>query len=392
VPADTSSRCVSIGPLTPGSYTYVLRRMLGANEATCTHAVTVRAVGGSLQCAIDGPDVVVAGHAFELCGPSDAGTWGWSGPGVPPGSSSHCVTISGLGAGTYNYTLRCTRDADEGSCERSVVVTPDGGSVGPSCPTPLRFWLEQCRSDADGPVGIGARTLASVAACVEERIESWPWSGDRASFRELVESASLVPRDLLRQELAVLYANLCARDLGARLPDGSPIGLVGSTSFACSPLDKGHVDDLVARAENLLAHCSNARTSAATCPTELMALTMCLGRVTRGPATCAIALPPTPRVVTASSELARARFAPNPFSATTRMIYALPRASRVEAGVYDLNGRRVRALVSAALPAGVHELRWDGADDAGARVRPGMYFLRGTVGSEKLGVRVVYVK
>src|SRR6185369_10350541 len=97
-----------------------------------------------------------------------------------------------------------------------------------------------------------------------------------------------------------------------------------------------------------------------------------------------------PRDVIVSSELAKARFAPNPFSVATRMTYTLPRASQVDLGVYDLNGRRVRVLVAAALPAGVHELRWDGADDAGARVRPGMYFLRGTVGNEKLGVRVVY--
>jgi len=44
--------------------------------------------------------------------------------------------------------------------------------------------------------------------------------------------------------------------------------------------------------------------------------------------------------------------------------------------VFAVNGRRVRTLTSGFREVGIHRLRWDGADDQGARVRAGVYFAR----------------
>ena len=53
---------------------------------------------------------------------------------------------------------------------------------------------------------------------------------------------------------------------------------------------------------------------------------------------------------------------------------AAPAAGRLE--IFDLGGRRVRDLARRNLPAGATVIAWDGRDDGGAPVRPGVYFAR----------------
>ena len=66
--------------------------------------------------------------------------------------------------------------------------------------------------------------------------------------------------------------------------------------------------------------------------------------------------------------------APNPFNPETSIGHALPVANEVELAVYDVVGQRVRLLVSATRPSGMHEVVWDGRDDSGQRVGSGVYF------------------
>lgn len=72
-----------------------------------------------------------------------------------------------------------------------------------------------------------------------------------------------------------------------------------------------------------------------------------------------------------------ARAAPNPSSAITVLEFTLPAAGPARFVVTDLAGRVVRALVPGAwLAAGVHVASWDGLDDRGRRVAPGVYLTR----------------
>ena len=58
-------------------------------------------------------------------------------------------------------------------------------------------------------------------------------------------------------------------------------------------------------------------------------------------------------------------------------IYRLIRARRIEVGIYDLSGRKMRELsLNRKNPSGDHSVVWDGRDDAGALVRPGTYLAR----------------
>ncbi len=64
---------------------------------------------------------------------------------------------------------------------------------------------------------------------------------------------------------------------------------------------------------------------------------------------------------------------PNPFNPTTTISIALPTDSPVKLEIFDISGRKVRTLVSGNLPAGRHEIVWDGRNAAGTSVSSGVY-------------------
>jgi hypothetical protein len=83
---------------------------------------------------------------------------------------------------------------------------------------------------------------------------------------------------------------------------------------------------------------------------------------------------------------------PSPFASRTALRYGLPRAGTVTLRVLDVSGRRVRTLVNGMRGPGNQYVEWNGLDDQGRRVEPGMYLYRleglGTVLSQK----VVYLR
>ena len=68
--------------------------------------------------------------------------------------------------------------------------------------------------------------------------------------------------------------------------------------------------------------------------------------------------------------------APNPSAGSARFEYALPSAASVEIEIYNVAGQRVRALARLDLPAGRHQLVWDGRDDSGRPAANGIYLCR----------------
>jgi hypothetical protein len=84
---------------------------------------------------------------------------------------------------------------------------------------------------------------------------------------------------------------------------------------------------------------------------------------------------------------------PNPFNPFTTIRFNLPASAPVTAGVFDLAGRRIRALVSGVtMGAGPHELTWDGHDDAGRQAPSGSYHFRLEAAGESRTVRMMLLK
>jgi hypothetical protein len=67
---------------------------------------------------------------------------------------------------------------------------------------------------------------------------------------------------------------------------------------------------------------------------------------------------------------------PNPTYGCAALRIVLPAEAHVSAVIYAVSGRQVRHLPVGALTAGRHDLTWDGRDDLGREVAPGVYLAR----------------
>ena len=67
---------------------------------------------------------------------------------------------------------------------------------------------------------------------------------------------------------------------------------------------------------------------------------------------------------------------PNPLSSETKIAFRLPEPGHMELKIYGVSGRLVRTLVDGDRTAGLHDAVWDGLDDPGREVTPGVYFYR----------------
>jgi hypothetical protein len=86
---------------------------------------------------------------------------------------------------------------------------------------------------------------------------------------------------------------------------------------------------------------------------------------------------------------------PNPFNPETTISYGVPEGGagtgRVILEIYDLQGRRVRALPAEESP-GTHEVRWDGSDDTGRTMPTGQYVVRYQCGDQTRTWKMTMVK
>jgi hypothetical protein len=65
--------------------------------------------------------------------------------------------------------------------------------------------------------------------------------------------------------------------------------------------------------------------------------------------------------------------APNPFSENTVITIQLNDPSVVSLKIYSQNGQLIRTLVDGQMVAGIHRVDWDGKNESGQAVAPGMY-------------------
>ena len=59
-----------------------------------------------------------------------------------------------------------------------------------------------------------------------------------------------------------------------------------------------------------------------------------------------------------------------------------------ELALFDLQGRKLRTLLKGTYPAGEQSVLWDGRDDAGNRIAPGVYLARLASGGEQRLVKL----
>jgi len=98
---------------------------------------------------------------------------------------------------------------------------------------------------------------------------------------------------------------------------------------------------------------------------------------------------PSPGATTGRGSM-RVAGRPNPFragapgersSAGTTITITLSERGFVSVEIFDTSGRQVRALAGVSLAHGAHDVEWDGLDDRGAPLAPGVYLVRAASGA-----------
>jgi hypothetical protein len=90
-----------------------------------------------------------------------------------------------------------------------------------------------------------------------------------------------------------------------------------------------------------------------------------------------------------ATALALGPILPNPSPGASSIAFALPKAGPVTLALLDASGRQVRLLARADFGAGRHSLGWDGRNESGEKVRPGVYLVRLTAMGRSLSTKLV---
>jgi hypothetical protein len=83
---------------------------------------------------------------------------------------------------------------------------------------------------------------------------------------------------------------------------------------------------------------------------------------------------------------------PNPFNPQTTLSFNLQEAGDVSLVIFNQRGQRVRSMVNGSLPAGKHQVVWNGTDDNGSAVSSGLYFFRMKTGKYSSTRKMVLMK
>lgn len=88
---------------------------------------------------------------------------------------------------------------------------------------------------------------------------------------------------------------------------------------------------------------------------------------------------------------------PNPFSASAagtpaKIIVNLPSPETAELAIYNTLGQRVRLLQNRFLPAGQHEIFWEGRNEEGRLQAVGLYFVRMTSSTQTQQIKLLLIK
>jgi hypothetical protein len=83
---------------------------------------------------------------------------------------------------------------------------------------------------------------------------------------------------------------------------------------------------------------------------------------------------------------------PNPFNPSTTIKFSLPSDQMVELSIIAVDGSRVATLLHESLPAGTHQVIWDGRNEKGVQVASGTYFYQIKAGGHSATKRMMLVK
>jgi len=417
----SGDRCIYVS--VPGTYTLIAYNpWMGTMMDPCSYDLAVAAPPVS---SIDGPSSTCSGTTARLCGPWGNFSWLWT---APDGSqaTTQCVDANLAGSWMLSVTDLATGCSSTPASHELAFTTcdttpppppppPPGAPV--ACPRNANFWAQQCRTTGVRNHMLDEATLASIAACVDARAQVFDWAdamdGMCGTIRNRPGNDDLRSRTL--RQFAAVLANVCAGNLPLStngrigLDPSTPMSGDGSTTVGAWIVDAdarlvalqatsaqhGRDRDVARAYRSILRTAWNinhgigldvpvcdvaARTGSFGDDNDADVTgddrELGLGHGAMGPS-LSIAPP-----------------APNPFRAGTRVEFTVDSdaSEDVIVTVHDLSGRIVRELARGSWSPGTHTLDWNGMDASGHRVPAGIYFVRGSIGGQRVQSRVTMLR
>jgi hypothetical protein len=101
---------------------------------------------------------------------------------------------------------------------------------------------------------------------------------------------------------------------------------------------------------------------------------------------------PAVRVTMPALQLALRGMLPNPVTRAGNVEFTLPQAGHAHVALFGVDGRRVRLVAEGEFGGGTQRVAWDGNDDEGRLMPPGVYFLRLNYGSQTRVSRTLVIR
>ncbi|HEY2954081.1 MAG TPA: FlgD immunoglobulin-like domain containing protein [Candidatus Eisenbacteria bacterium] len=407
-PAGNTSfdRCLTA--TTPGDYTLQIFDMFGGSFA-CTASL---AAPEPPPCGITGPATACEGSTVELSGPQGDFAYEWSGPN---GFTASTAAIQVSAGGTYTLGVRLAGSSCPGSTCTHTVTFETCGSPSPNCPRPASFWMRGCLANERSELHLDPQQLAEMAARVDAAARIFDWPSASAGFCATLHPRHATLRARAKRQFAAVEASVCAGEMGMTSPGNQAIALDPATQVQLRG-GAGTVGEWLASADAALVDLESRDRGRPAVKEAYRSIIRAGWKISHGrgigpvcghPAEDedddAAQLDPESGDESLAAELAddeadqpgvAARAMPNPFSATTTVTYVVSGSApqEVAIAVYDLSGRMVRELARGSQAPGVHEARWDGVGANGARVRSGVYFVRGVVGNQRIAGQLTVLR
>jgi len=360
------------------------------------------AVNSKPVCSITGPTETCQGQGVQLCGPDGNFGYAWTGP-AGYTADSKCISVSTAGDYSLVITDLTTKCASP-SCSHHLQVNPCVAN----CPRTPGFWAAQCDQSPTGQTKFDAAAMIQISSCVDTHVGIFNWSRgtDFDRFCSTVSTGgSMDQRRQAKRQFAAFLANVCTGELHLIANNGDAIFIDPTSSVSCSGLSSTTMGGLITEVDNLLLSLEGQSLTSPTVKVKYSEIIACLNAINNAEGVGTVCQSAQQQNALYQDYVSSAalsfpgdlvelyRPSPNPFSGTTRIAYVVRGSGEdVQIGVFDIAGRRLRALASGFQAPGRYELTWDGSTDAGAHANNGVYFVRSVVAGQVQTMRVIYVK
>jgi len=83
---------------------------------------------------------------------------------------------------------------------------------------------------------------------------------------------------------------------------------------------------------------------------------------------------------------------PNPFKDVTTVVLQLNIENVVKINIFDYTGRLVKTLANDQLPPDTYRLHWNGTDETGKKLNPGVYFVIAETTGKVITEKVIIIQ